>query len=249
MASMYPQKRKRSADANALAVYRPYKAVSKTRMASPYRKRNFVPGRDRIGGFYGRFHGEDAELKFLDVNSTATFAMVGAIQNSLCQIAQGVGENQRVGRKCTVKSIDWRWEIALAAQDAVAVANTGDAIRVIIFVDKQANGAGAGVTDILETASWQSFYNLANQMRFVILLDELVSLNQNTLASDGAGVVSTTGMVRDYKWHHECDIPLEFSSTTGTLSEIRSNNIGLLKISALGVAQLNSKFRLRFADN
>ncbi len=218
----------------------------------PYkrRKRAFVPGRDRVGGYYGRFAGTRGELKFHDVDlDDAVVATVGTITPSINLIAQGTTESERIGRKCTLKSVEWRYQMLLQEQDAVTTPASGDTLRTIIFVDKQANGATAVVLDLLESASWQSFYNLSNQNRFVILFDKLHTNNYAGLASDNVTVVSQALNVKNYSWKKRCNIPLEFSNTTGALTEIRSNNIGVLVISATQSMKLDSKFRLRFDDN
>ena len=137
----------------------------------------------------------------------------------------------------------------LPIRDAVATPQSSDTVRMIMYLDKQANGAAAAVTDILESADWQSFNNLSNSGRFITLMDKSVILNYQNLASDGGGVVSSTNTAREGAFYKMCNIPLEFSATTGAMGEIRSNNIGVLLISANGQAKFESKIRLRFSDN
>ncbi len=225
---------------------RPYK--------SPYKKsrKSFVPGKDRTGGFYGRYttaSGAPGELKFHDLTiDDAVVSGAGTIGASFNLIAQGVTESERIGRKCTLKSIWWKYSIGLPEQDAVATPVLGDCVRQIVFLDKQANGAAAVVTDVLETAAFNSFRNLANQDRFTILQDKNHDIQYAGLASDGAGVVSQAGVTQNYQWHKKCNVPIEFSSTTGALSEVRSNNIGSIHISRNGVASFLSEIRVRFSD-
>lgn len=211
--------------------------------------RPFVAGRDRVGGYYGRFSGVRGELKFHDVDlNDAVVSGTGTVTASINLIPQGVTESERVGRKCTIKSVHWRYNLILPEQDAQATPENGDSIRIILFVDKQANGATAAVTDILETATIHSFKNLANQQRFVFLSDKLTSLNYNSLASDGAGVVSQSRFLVQYTMNKTCNLPIEFSGVTGAIGEIRSNNIGVLLISSSTIMKFDSKFRLRFSD-
>ncbi len=208
-----------------------------------------VPGATRIGGYYGRYSGRGGELKFFDaVLDQAGVPTGGSILDSMNLIGQGVTESTRIGRKCTIKSIFWRYQVALPVQDAVAVPITGDTFRVIMFVDKQANGATAAVLDILETANIHSFRNLANQNRFDILYDKLHNINYAAMGSDGAGVMSQGKLVHNYTFYKKCNVVLEFDNTTGAITEIRSNNIGLLRISATGICDLLSQYRIRFSD-
>ncbi len=225
-----------------------------TAPSRPYKRRKqaFIPGVDRTGGFYGRFSGErrGGELKFHDVDlDDAVIATGGTVTPSINLIAQGVTESQRVGRKCTLRSINWKFRVALNQIDAAGTSSTGDSCRVILFLDKQCNGATATVINVLESANYQSFRNLANSGRFMILQDKLVTINYNTLASDNAGVVSQSPILQNYTFYKKCNIPIEYDNTTGAITEIRSNNLGVLLISEQGTGGFQSKFRLRFSDN
>lgn len=231
--------KKRSLSARTLAVYRPYK--------SPYKKRKFIPGVDRTGGYYNRF-GRDGELKFFDsVLIDAEVAAAGTITDSLNHITQGTAEEQRDGRKCTIKSINCRYVIGMDIHDAQALPQGGDTCRFIIFLDKQCNGQTATVADILEDADHNSFRNLSNTNRFVILCDKLHNIEHQGMASDGAGLVSQAGVNKSYTFYKAVDIPIEFSGTDGLIAEIRSNNIGVLLISAASTAFFDGLFRLRFS--
>ncbi len=208
-------------------------------------------GHLRVGGYYGRFaHASNGhELKFHDVNlDDAVISATGTVTPSVNLIAQGVTESERVGRRCTIKSIFWRWECNLPAVDAQALPDNGDVVRFIMYVDKQANGAAAAVTDILESADHLSFNNLSNSGRFRTLYDYNMVMNYDTLASDGAGVVSSAFRTYRGKFYKKCNIPLEFDASTGAITEIRSNNIAVLLISRSGKAVFVSKIRLRFND-
>ncbi len=210
-----------------------------------------VAGFQRTSGFYGRYQGPDAELKFHDVDlDDAVIDTAGTITATVNIIPQDVTEKTRVGRKCTIKSIGWRYRINLPEQDAVATPANSDVVRVIMYLDKQANGATAAVTDLLESANFHSFNNLANKSRFRVLHDAMYDLNFLTLASDNAGVVSSAGVNRSGEFFKKCNIPIEFddTATTGAIGTIRSNNLGVLLISSAGQAGFDSKIRLRFSD-
>ncbi len=207
-------------------------------------RRAFRAGYDRTVGYYGA---AQKELKFHDVDlDDATVATGGTVTASVNLIPQGVTEVQRIGRKCTIRSIGWRYQMTIPERDAAAQPGQGDVLRMIMYQDKQTNGATAAVTDILEAADYQSFNNLVNKGRFRTLLDKTLTLNYSGLASDGAGVVSQALMFKSGTFFKSCNIPIEFDSTTGAITEIRSNNIGVLLLSGSGVAGFSSKIRLRF---
>ncbi len=206
-----------------------------------------VPGFTRSGGFFGRF-GVGGEMKFHDlaVDDTA-IATGGTIASlSLNLIAQGTTESERIGRKCTIRSVNIRFEVRLPTQTAGASAS--DVARIIVYQDKQANGATAAVLDILKTADYQSFNQLSNKSRFRTLMDRTYDVN--SLAGGGDGTTEDYGqtIISDTLFK-KVNIPIEFNGATGAITEVKSNNIGILTISRTGNAAFASNVRLRFSDN
>lgn len=205
-------------------------------------------GYTRTSGYYGRFAGTGTELKFFDTSKAlTTVAATGTIlDDSLNHIAQGTGESDRIGRKCTLKSINLHGLLQLPA--ATAAVNTDDVVRFIVFLDKQCNGAAAGVTDILETNDFFSFNNLANKSRFRILCDKKLTINAQG-ATATAGAYTYGEQRKGFNLYLRCNLPLEFDNTTGAITELRSNNIGVLAISNQGTARIQYTSRVRYADN
>ncbi len=207
-------------------------------------------GRVRISGYYGRYNRNqccDVELKFHDIDIIDTVIAVGGVimnGGTVNIIPQGTEEGQRIGRKCTIKSIEWFYDVGIDTRTSPS--QTSDIVRVVLYLDKQCNGAPATVLEIFEDAVHNSFLNLANQNRFSLLMDKTYSLNQMT-AGGSVGPVFTSGTVEYHeRFHKNCSIPIEFNSTLGAITEIRSNNIGVLLFSKRGLAGFNSKLRLRF---
>ncbi len=203
-----------------------------------------VPGFTRRSGFYG---GAIGELKFHDLDiDDATIASNGTIVEDSCVvIAQGVTEIQRIGRKCTIRSINWRFNIRLPA--GTSSTTTADTVRVLLYLDKQTNGATATVTALLESDDYQSFNNLANKSRFRTLMDRTYDMNTE-LSGDGTTVDSPRFNFND-TFFKKVNIPIEYDSTTGAITEQRSNNIGVLILSKNGLCTFDSKMRIRFSDN
>ncbi len=227
---------------------RTYTKRGGTRSAIGKKQRGFV----RTSGFYGRFNGNrnsgPGELKFHDVDfDDAAIAADGTIgaAGTVIIIPQGVTESTRVGRKCTIRSILWRYNITLFTQ---ASAGADDIVRVILYLDKQCNGAIATITDLIESDNWKSFNNLANSGRFRVLMDRTHVIAKNSAA--GNGTANDAGTCEfSYSFYKKCALPIEYNSTTGALTEIRSNNINVLLFSKSGLCGFISKFRFRFSDN
>lgn len=223
----------------------------KSRPATVQRARDVVvPGITRTTGYYGQFNqGTASELKFHDVDlDDAVITAAGTVTATINIIAQGVTETQRVGRKCTITNINWRYDITM--NDTVTADSTSEVVRIILYQDTQCNGAAAAVTDLLESDNYLSFNNLANKTRFRVLLDRTHDMicpsgsGQN--AADAFGESITSG-----SFYKKCSIPLEYdnSASTGAITTIRSNNLGVMLLSKTGnLTTFVSKFRLRFSD-
>jgi len=188
------------------------------------------------------------ELKFFDTAVDDTIiSTIGTIKSSVLLIAQGLTESTRVGRKICVRSIGWHFRLSIPPVQDAQGAPVSDIIRIILYIDKQTNGTAATVTDILQSADFQAFNNLANKGRFRTLMDRTYSMNY--LA--GIGVVqnqSYAAVQQHDTFYKRLTLPIEYSSTLGALAELRSNNIGVLTISEQGFGQLVSTLRVRYSD-
>ncbi len=195
-----------------------------------------------------RANGHKQELKFFDTDITdVAIAVNGTIlADSVNEIPQGVTESERIGRKCTIHSINWRINLRLNQKaDLLAASNT---VRLILYLDKQCNGATAAVTDILEVDNYQSFNNLANKSRFRTLMDRTYELNAS--AASGNGTANDFGSVNiNDTLFKKVNIPIELDAAVGAITEIRSNNIGVLILSKENdTCTFDSTMRIRFTD-
>lgn len=206
----------------------------------------FQPGVNRTGGYYGRFAGPGAELKFFDTSLSFSFDATGEVPatGQLNLIPQGVTESTRVGRKCVLKSIMIRGIMTFAPSTA---ANASTNCFLYVVLDKQCNGAAAGVGDVFTSNLLPvAMHNLSNSQRFVIL--KKMKWNFSSQAGVTTAYNNVTKTMEMYK---KCTIPLEFSSTTGAITELRSNNVFLLAGSDNTTDDLVSfagTCRVRFSD-
>ncbi len=222
-----------------------YAGSSKRRRSYAYAPRRVRARRPfRARQMRGRRAQASGELKFFDTVVSNNSATTGIIHSpSLALIPQGVTESERIGRKCVLKVLDVRGEVTLNTDEKAS--DTENMIRLIVYQDKQANGLTANVGDILETAHVDSFYNLSNSGRFKILLDKRWAMTP-TAAFAG----DSCPRVYPFTLHKLCNMPLEYSGTAGALTELRSNNIGIMSISfSSGNAPVvGFTTRLLFAD-
>lgn len=207
-----------------------------------------IPPRDvsnvRVGGF------QNIEFKFLDTTKASTVvAATGTVLNdTLCAIPEGAGESSRVGRKVSVTKLDIRGWVQLA--NGTNEAQT-DLIRIIVYLDKQSNGAAATTAQLLETTDYLAFRNLENKDRFRVLHDYTMEFNRQAAAYDG-----TTDQYAAIKHNFFLSkkftsnpIILQYSASTPSVADLTSNNIGVIAITESGLASIQYVARLRYTDN
>ena len=200
--------------------------------------------------YRGRFSGRNApELKFFDtdVNFTADATPEIPATGQLALIPQGVTESTRVGRKYVVRSI----QLNGFMQQTPAAGTTSAAIITVVLVqDTQANGAAAAPADVYDignTVLPVSVRNIENSARFKILK------RWDWAMQSQAGVSAAyNNVVKKWDFYTKCNIPLEFSSTTGAITELKTNNVFLLAgssgVNADDTVTCLAKCRLRYSD-
>jgi len=233
-------------------------AQAKRRRLNPQTASNInmlvVPGFTRVGGSYAR-SSNPGEKKYWDINTntTALNSATGTIFSSwFLGLKTGTGENERIGSRITLASIHAQIKLALYTQAVPAV--LAGTCRVLVWMDRQANGAAPTSADLLQelTAAGvdpdiYSFRNLDNASRFRILADKWVTLNPATQnASSGSNLNS-----RFIKFHFKVPkTTINFSSTLGAITEIKSTNFGMLFIpDSTTLMNVAFRTRCRYFDN
>lgn len=213
-----------------------------------------VPGITRTSGFYGRFFPSGTEYKFFDTAVTGgAMAATGTILNtSLNLVDQGNAENNVIGRSMVIKSIYMRCRIREPDSSNATQGNVinNDSFRIVLLLDKQANGAAPTIAQIFEQATIRGHLNLEYSQRFVVLKEFHGSLN-STINHNGT-VFFSGGSEKYWTWYRKCEIPVEFGVMAGAnrvIGEIRSNNLVLVTFSAAGTALLEHTTRIRFSDS
>jgi hypothetical protein len=210
-------------------------------------------GYTRRSGFYGRFSGKSPELKFMDSTATSTaLAATGTVNStSINLVDQGNGESQMIGRKIVIKSILVRATLQLPSTTNATLANIagGDTYRIVVVLDKQANGAGPTIANVFEDTDIRTMNDLENSQRFTIIKEWKGTL-QRDVNHDGTNYMA--GDVDRYiKWYKKCNVPIEFAPMSGgsrVIGEVKSNNIGILGFSGSGAMTFTFRCRIRYAD-
>lgn len=179
---------------------------------------------------------------------SGTITGAGTISRTATVIAQGNDFDERDGQDIIIHQIVTRTVYVLprVLQDPLAAVN--DSIRIIIFIDHNANNAPL-VSDVLETAAGthiNTWFKYENRARFLIIYDHTITMHR-TAATSGVGAgdwFPETNATRTVQL--DVKVPMHFAGADGTAPT--SNNIGALAISKNGVVQIDLHMRIKF-DN
>lgn len=125
------------------------------------------------GSFRSRQMVPVGELKNVDtiLSGGSVTGPTATVLGPLNVIAQGPGQNERIGRRVTMKSLWVRWQITMNASLGVGASP----FHLLIVYDKQNNAGLTGITSVLTSNSITAFKDLSNERRFVTLMDEWIT--------------------------------------------------------------------------
>ncbi len=205
----------------------------------------------------------DTSLGVAFQSVTSASASPTNVSTTIVGIPQGTGEQQRIGRKCTIVAMHFRLNFEfIQASDSttlVEAATAHETLRYMVIWDRQCNSTAMAATDVLLSGSvtpvaplYNDYRNLANSKRFRMLRDRIVAFNSTAIGAGNGTSNLSERVVKDYQVNFSLKvfIPLEFDSTTGNIDELVSNNIGFFLMSKHGarMALTASTIRIRFID-
>ncbi len=200
------------------------------------------------------------ENKFVDYersalvvdNSWAGNELDDATALAVSSIAQGDGESQRDGRKVELLSVHIKGIAILACTETVTTPTDTAIIRLILFLDKQTNGAQANAEDVVTatTDDVNAWRNLQNSQRFRILKDIRMQLDVTNMTQSGANDFSNAGQKVPFEMHvvFKKPIVVNHTGTTAVVTSIADNSIHLIGAStssALVTISYTSRVRFR----
>jgi len=162
-------------------------------------------------------------------------------QDQWTNISQtGNSNTDRNGAKIMLKSIHLKGLIQL--NDAGTP--TTSAVRVMVILDRQTNGALFSPDDLLfSTASHQALISSrsVHQMaRFKVLFDRLVHVSPQG---------PQTKIINFYK---RCSFPIHYKNNTATITDLKSNSLSVYYVSDISALnsppKLTYNLRLRYTD-
>jgi len=142
-------------------------------------------------------------------------------------IAQGATANTRIGRRLTLKSVQYRASFALSVGP----------VRVLVVYDHAPNGALPAITDIVTVNDFQAPMNLINNDRFMVLHDNILH-------------PAAVDVALGEKWFKKLNPNLQnqwTNAATGTIADITTGAIYIATVSTTQVA-MTFTTRVRFTD-
>lgn len=199
----------------------------------------------RTTSAYRRSIPGSAEKKYFDTAFTPADMSTTGLIFSLNRIEQGTSNIQRIGNKLTIKNINLRL-IPYLTSSTNNVA--GSVFRIMLLVDKQANGTEPVRSDILVGSAGDvtSFRNLNNDERFDVLYDKFITLNHNMEETTGGDSDIAKGQCK--KVSKKCNYVINYSSTTNDITAIRSNDVVLALFCDDSGGRLKGSCRVKFLD-
>lgn len=237
----------------------PKRKRSPARRPTPKVPKTFRVGLDRVAGNYNRYGATTAgkELKYFDVDGSVAAPTTDdwrVTENTIVNIKKGDGASERIGRHITVKYIDFKFLISGSPQQ---LADDGESVgtggRGMMFVlDKQCNGAAAGVTDILDTADFWSFKNLSNSKRFHTY-KRIAEPRKAGMAAYNGTTPPLTVWFEPGVWEGQiaCNCKVTYDTTSGDIdvTNIITNNILLLTAGSAEGNNFDYNIRVRYLDD
>ncbi len=203
-----------------------------------------------------------AEKKFIDgthapANLTTSWALVNpspTVMVSTC--SQGDSQSNCDGRVYFIKSVHVRGRITYGALEGQVSPAESNLVRIIMFLDTQANGAVAAVADVMDTLAAEplrAFRNLEFTQRFRILGDKTFYLTSDHMVGDNVGPAnyswSQGTKLVDFDVSFKTPLKVNRSGTTNAIASIADNAIHVMAIHDTGNTA-NTQFsyisRMRF---
>lgn len=180
------------------------------------------------------------EKKNIDASISPTFVLASgtAVIAALnVGATEGASPTQHIGRKITMTSLSYRFNISLPSSTTSA-----SSVRYLVVYDRQTNAALPATTAIMQTDNHVGFMNLANSKRFVVLVDEYI--NDLEPLPSGSSAAYRTG-------YRKLNLPVEYNETNGgTIADITTGGVYVLIWGNFTGSIANGTFasRIRYTD-
>lgn len=194
--------------------------------------KKFVPNNSSLNNKIKRIENKE-EIKNIDTYQNVVNVTTAGVLTLLNGVAQGTTPITRIGNETAATSIQFR---------AQYIANTaelsGTLVRMIIFWDRQPNGAAPTVATLLDssviTLPYLAPYHRDYQKRYKIVYDKTMVLNPGveSATTPATGVVTAViAQERVLKKKLRLGREVKYSGAGATVASIQTNSLYVLQIS------------------
>lgn len=152
----------------------------------------------------------------------------------LCLFAPVTGDDitNRTGRKVFVKKIRIHGAFQCLPQSVQASGDVGEAIRVIVYQDKQTNAAQSQGEDLIASGAGSDalhmHQNLANLGRFKVWYDKIINIDVPQMTG-AAAAIETAGVIRHFKISIKPNCWVNYNATNGgTVADVVDNSFHVI---------------------
>lgn len=190
--------------------------------------------------------GNRPEWNHMDMENIQTFniSSIAPLVQHLNQVAQGTGEDERIGREYTIGSINFR-AVITPTDSSTSFSH----VRLALIWDKQPNGSLPLASHIFDDGgNPMGFAELDNKYRFKILCDKHYLMDRRSTSAPEELTSKNQHLVEFYK---RLNIRVRHSGVTGTIDSI-VNGALLLLVSCDAATgdgvDVNYSSRIRFKE-
>lgn len=192
--------------------------------------------------------GPAVERKYLDFTNTLQTLNDSGSSLLLNGCIEGLTPADRIGQKITMKRVELTFTAGVQVADLVAgtgYQNDADTIRAVIVFDKQANGAAASWSSLMNASG---LYSAPYAKRNISTLDRYMVLADKIFEVCSAGPNSVV-------WNFDipCNLEVRYTTTNnGNVSDIITGSLYLIVVDSNNTANLPGTFsmlsRVEFTD-
>lgn len=245
--SRYPGRRLQTEEDTLIVtpLKRPPGATYNLRGSAPKRYKRFGPSKKAMARYIKTCMYRSAQLKWFSISGTTPASTSGGL-TLLNAMQQGTSQGTRIGNQVRFLELEATFTAQLKANSGV---EETDVVRVVVFKDRQPNGANPTVLELLCVASPLSCFNPDNignqaQSRFQVMWNTTFDLKlQGGDAGSGVLVDSIT---------KSRVLKLDFTSTytgnAGTISDLEINSLYLFTIANTASSQVQYAMCLKWVD-
>ncbi len=220
------------------------------------KRRSFRRGRN-FGRSFMR-HTSQRELKtFQDeidgfTLSTSWQAVNPPITDCLVAPAQGVGADDRIGNVYHIESLMIKGAVCTPEIEQAASPQADVAVRIVIGIDKNAEGSEivpANVLDLAWADDFHCFRELKKVENYTVLMDQVVVLPARGYSEGSINQFAHPGRCTPFTYYKKFPggLKVKCSGTGNTVASIQTNGLFMMAIEeSTGGSRLDCQIRARF---